>query len=172
MPNPLDLNPRRRKVSWAYDAQLAVRFTMKPAWILACIFALAAACGNKHTEAPADDSATAPQGPTMRIRFERSGGFAGMMTNVEIDAGSLPAGERDAIATLVANADFFALPATIAETATRGADRFNYRITIESDGRSHTVETSSGAAPASLVPLLEWLDRAARQVGAEARTPR
>jgi len=108
----------------------------------------------------------------MKIRFERSGGFAGMITNVEIDADTLSAAQSQALALLVERADFFDLPAAMTESATQGADRFNYRITIEADGRSHTVETTESAAPAALAPLLEWLELAARQASRDARAPR
>jgi len=106
----------------------------------------------------------------MKIHFERSGGFAGMMTNVVIDAESLTDEERQAIMAHVSNAEFFALPPEIADPSTTGADRYNYRITIEFDGRTHTVECTDGSAPASLVPLLDWLNNAARRAPRNAAT--
>lgn len=106
----------------------------------------------------------------MKIHFERSGGFAGMILSADIDAASLSDTERQALSLLVADSQFFALPAKIANPETSGADRFNYRITIESEGRTHTVETSEGAAPASLVPLLDWLNVAARRVPRSSET--
>lgn len=104
----------------------------------------------------------APQGEIMKVRFERSGGFAGMMMNVDIDTTTLPDEERQALVTHIADAEFFALPSEITDSSTTGADRYNYRITIESKGREHTVDCSDGSAPASLVPLLDWLNDAAR----------
>lgn len=106
----------------------------------------------------------------MKIHFERSGGFAGMMTNVVIDAGSLTDEERQAIMAHVSNAEFFNLPPEIADPSTTGADRYNYRITIEFDGRTHTVECTDGSAPASLVPLLDWLNNVARRARRNAAT--
>jgi hypothetical protein len=108
----------------------------------------------------------------MKIRFERSGGFAGRVMTVDVDTASLGEDERASLALLVERADFFALPTAITETETRGADRFHYRITIETDGRSHTVDTSEGAAPTALVPLLEWLDAAARRPRGDTPAPR
>ena len=140
---------------------------MKHAIVIACAVLLSAGCGNMRSESAAHEGDAAPQGEVMKIRFERSGGFAGMMTSVDVDADSLPDAERQALATLVSNAGFFALPSKVVDSAAAGADRFNYRITIESDGRTHTVETTDGSAPASLVPLLDWLSGAARR----ARTP-
>ena len=103
-----------------------------------------------------------PQGEIMKVRFERSGGFAGMIMDVDIDATALSDEEREALMTHISNAEFFALPSEIADSSNTGADRFNYRITIESEGREHTVDCSDGSAPESLMPLLEWLNDAAR----------
>lgn len=100
----------------------------------------------------------------MKIHFERSGGFAGITINVDIDTNSLSDIEREALMTRLSNAEFFALPATIVDPSTRGADRYNYRISIESNNRTHTVECTDESAPASLTPLLDWLNDTARRV--------
>jgi hypothetical protein len=121
---------------------------------------------------PAHQAEEAPREQVMKIRFERTGGFAGLIVNVEVDAGTLLPAQSQALAQLVERADFFELPAAMTESATQGADRFSYRITIEADGRTHTVETTDSAAPAALVPLLEWLELAARQASRDARAPR
>lgn len=107
----------------------------------------------------------------MKIRFERSGGFAGMTMSVDIDANALSDVEREALMTHVSNAEFFALPATIDDPATTGADRYSYRITIESNDRSHTVQCTDGSAPASLAPLLGWLNNSARRAPRNPTTP-
>lgn len=135
---------------------------MKHTFVLACIVSLAAGCG----DTPSDP---APEGEVMKIHFERSGGFAGMTMNVDIDAHALSDTEREALMTHFSNAEFFALPSAIADPSSTGADRYNYRITIESNNRTHTVECTDGSAPASLTPLLEWLNDSARR---EPRNPR
>lgn len=136
---------------------------MKHAFVLACIVSLAAGCGDMHSESPTIASDPAPQGEVMKIHFERSGGFAGMTMNVDIDAHALSDTEREALMTHLSNAEFFALPSAIADQSTTGADRYNYRITIQSDDRTHTVECTDGSAPASLTPLLDWLNDSARR---------
>ena len=134
---------------------------MKHTITIACATLLLAGCGNVRSQPANEDNNPTSQGEVMKIQFERSGGFAGMTTRVNIDADSLPDAERQTLATLIKNADFFALPATIKNSASAGADHFNYRVTIELDGRTQTVETMDGAAPASLIPLLDWLSGAA-----------
>lgn len=143
---------------------------MKPATGLVLAGLSLVACQRTQTDNP--DARVGTETPaavsdTMRIHFERSGGFAGMTVNVDIDADSLPESERRDLASLVSRASFFSLPAQITgSTPSRGADQFSYRISIESGGRRHTVETSDGAAPATLIPLLDWLNGAARRARA------
>lgn len=136
---------------------------MKHIFVLACIVLLAAGC----RDTPGDPAA---QGEVMKIHFERSGGFAGMTVNLDIDAHALPATERDALMTHLSNAEFFALPAAIVDPSPTGADRYNYRITIESDDRTHTVECTDGSAPASLTPLLDWLNDSVRRAPGKSTT--
>ncbi|MGD2167120.1 MAG: hypothetical protein PVF63_03370 [Gammaproteobacteria bacterium] len=99
----------------------------------------------------------------MKIRLERTGGFAGMTRTVEVDVDALSEDERTAVTALIQNADFFALPSEVTSTAPAGADRFNYRITVESASGTHTVEATEASAPDSLAPLIEWVNRNAQQ---------
>jgi hypothetical protein len=107
-------------------------------------------------------SALTCEASSMRIQFSRSGGFAGMTESASVDTDTLPPDERERVCSMVEGAAFFDLPAQISG-ATPGADRFNYEITVDSDGRSHTVVTDDASAPDSLIPLLDWLRRAARR---------
>lgn len=97
----------------------------------------------------------------MRIQFERSGGFAGMLVRTNIDTGSLPPEEANKLKKMVAEAGFFDLPAQLS-SPTPGADQFQYKVTIEEGDRRHTVETDDQAAPDSLWPLLRELTVRAR----------
>ena len=98
----------------------------------------------------------------MWIYFERTGGLAGMMLNVTIDTGSLSQDEARYLLEMIDRARFFELPAEMTGIQ-KGADQFLYRITVESEGRQHTVQRSETDVPMSLRPLLEWLIKAARR---------
>jgi len=104
----------------------------------------------------------------MRIDIERSGGFAGMLLRASIDTDTLPPEQAKELAPLLDAAHFFELP-TITHSPSTRADQFRYKITIESEGRTHTVETGDESAPSTLRPLLRRLTALARPGGSSNR---
>lgn len=96
-----------------------------------------------------------------RVRFERSGGVAGTRTATVIDSKSLPQKEAQHLRNLIDESGFFGLPEEI--LGPRRPDEFIYTITVEIDGRQHTVRTTDTASPAQLKPLIERLNEAARK---------
>jgi hypothetical protein len=99
----------------------------------------------------------------MRIVFERTGGIANIRRTLTIDLATLPPQAAAAWEKLVQEANFFNQPATF--PAPPGADWFQNRVTVEADGKEHTVRVAEGAAPADLAPLLERLNDAQRGGG-------
>jgi emfourin len=74
----------------------------------------------------------------MRIDVRRSGGFAGIDEEVgSVDTASLAPDTRDELERLVAESDFFALPAAVEGEV--GADQYRYEVTVDDGGRAHTV---------------------------------
>lgn len=73
-----------------------------------------------------------------------------------VDSDSLPQTQAKRLQILVAHSCFFNLPVEL-RSESRGADRFHYRITVESDSQSHTVEAGEAAVPETMRPLLDWL---------------
>jgi hypothetical protein len=92
----------------------------------------------------------------MRITFEQTGGFAGMTITKVFDTSALPEKQAKRLRQLVDAAAFFNLPANLTSD-TPYPDSFDYLITVEDEGKQHTVELSESAAPPNLTPLLEWL---------------
>ena len=97
----------------------------------------------------------------MRIQFERSGGFAGLLVQKTIDTDSLPLQEADKLVNLVEEANFFDLPAQISAPSP-GADQFQYKVTVEEGDQRHTVEIIEPASPDALRQLLRELTLRAR----------
>jgi hypothetical protein len=98
----------------------------------------------------------------MRMTFERTGGFAGITMTKVVDTATLPDNEAKQLRHLVDAADFFRLPKTITSRS-RQPDRFRYELTLEDNGKQHTVEVSEQAIPGTLRPLVDWLMAAARR---------
>ncbi len=92
----------------------------------------------------------------MKIYLERTGGFTGIPFNVAIDTDQCEEEERDTLSELVEAAQFYSLPKKISPVG-QEPDRFQYRITIEKAGESHTVEAGESAIPDSLQPLVRHL---------------
>jgi hypothetical protein len=92
----------------------------------------------------------------MRISLERTGGFAGRRVQIDLDSRSLPAARARQLRSLLARSRFFDLPVLL-DSGASGADRFHYRVTVEEDDRSHTVEAGEAAIPNNMRPLLDWL---------------
>lgn len=98
----------------------------------------------------------------MRIYFERSGGMLGKPMTATVDTTTLPSDEAASWREMVLDSQFFGLPETLS-TATNGPDQFEYKVVVEVEQVSHTVQTTEGAAPDSLRPLLRRLTVATRQ---------
>jgi len=92
----------------------------------------------------------------LRIHLRRTGGFSGLVLNATVDTESLPPVDARDLHTMVEAAKFFDLPSKVG-TSALGADRFSYVLTIEAEGRSHTVEMGEGAVPEGLSPLVRRL---------------
>lgn len=97
----------------------------------------------------------------MRIQFERTGGFAGMRLAVELTEDDLSEDELKALQTALQQADFFTLPRK--STGGGQPDRFIYKITVEIETSSHTVEMGEGDIPEKVQPLIQQLNLLARQ---------
>lgn len=91
----------------------------------------------------------------MRITFEQSGGFAGLIRTKTIDTSTLSPPDAQQVQRLIDAADFFRLPDSI--EADVQPDRFQYYITVEDGDRHHSVEISETNIPPTIRPLLEWL---------------
>ena len=63
---------------------------------------------------------------------------------------------------LVEDAGFFDLP-TMPESPVRGADRFQYHISIVNEGREHSITVYESNLTEKLKPLLDWLQKVSRR---------
>jgi hypothetical protein len=96
----------------------------------------------------------------MRVEFERSGGFAGMRRSGSVNTGELTTGQALSLEEAVDAAQFWDLPCEIAGDP-RGADRFQYVVTVEAADRQHTVRVDESAMPEALSALVKAVTRLA-----------
>jgi len=91
----------------------------------------------------------------MRIDFKRSGGFAGLKMSKTIDTKNLNPDKAKKLMDLVESSGFFDLSPVISRTE---ADRYQYNLTVDWDGRKHSIQMDESAIPQKLMPLIEWIE--------------
>ncbi|SRR6266704_69567 len=92
----------------------------------------------------------------MRIRFERTGGFANVPLKAELDAAEMPPDRAQELEKLVEEARPFDQPLQPTSAPTT-PDDLQYKMTIEHAGRTHTIRTGDAAAPDELKLLFDFL---------------
>jgi len=95
-----------------------------------------------------------------RIKFERTGGFAGMRIATDVKLDDLPDEQASSIRGLLDDMDFAELPEQLLGES--GPDQFTYTITVETQKWEHTVVTDDSSAPEKMQELLQLLNRLAR----------
>ena len=92
----------------------------------------------------------------MRVTVDRSGGFAGIKQTKSVSTEVIPAEDAEKLKGLVDAAGFFQLPPVIHSTQP-GADSFQYKVTVEGEHGTHTVQVGEAEVPPSLRPVLDWV---------------
>jgi hypothetical protein len=93
--------------------------------------------------------------------YERSGGFAGISTSVEIDSKTLSDEEQKMVRVLIDQSGFFDFN-EIAWPKSEIPDRFQYKITIAYKDKKETLEFSEPSIPDSFGELINYLTLKAR----------
>ena len=96
-----------------------------------------------------------------RIKFERTGGFAGMRITTNFTPDDLPEEQARTLLELLNDMNFNDLPEHILNNPSM-PDQFTYMITVETKKWEHTVTTGEASAPDEMQELLQILNRIAR----------
>jgi hypothetical protein len=96
-----------------------------------------------------------------RIKFERTGGFAGMRIATDLKLDELPDEQAHTISELLDDLDFEELPEQMMNDNGM-PDQFTYRITVETKKGEHTIVTGDASASEKMQELLQLLNRLAR----------
>ena len=97
-----------------------------------------------------------------RIKFERTGGFAGIRIATEFELDDLPEDQARQLLGLLDEVDFDELPEQLFDEE-GSADGFTYSITVEAEKGKHSVTTNNASTPEKMEQLVELLYRVARQ---------
>jgi glutamate mutase epsilon subunit len=96
-----------------------------------------------------------------RIKFERTGGFAGMTIARDLKLDDLSDEQAQRLLELLDDLDFNELPEKMTDRESM-PDQFTYVITVETKKGEHTVVTGDESAPEKMQELLKLLNRLAR----------
>lgn len=97
-----------------------------------------------------------------KIKYERTGGFAGIRLAADIKVNDLPEEQKKEILDLLDEMDFEELPAKLAGKMPL-PDEFVYSIVVESDKREYKVLAGESALPGDMQPLIEILEGIAKR---------
>jgi len=97
-----------------------------------------------------------------RIKFERTGGFAGIRLTADIDVNKLPEDEKRNILKLLDEMDFEDLPEKLSGKMPM-PDELVYSVTVVSSKKEYKVVTGESAIPNDMQPLLEILESEAKR---------
>jgi len=97
-----------------------------------------------------------------RIKFERTGGFAGIRLAADFELGDLPDEQSRTLTALLDDMDFNKLPEQLG-SMTAIADGFVYAVTVETQEWKHTVTTGESSSQESLESLINLLTKIARE---------
>ncbi len=97
-----------------------------------------------------------------RIKFERTGGFAGIRFAADIELDQMPKDQAQQILDLLDEMNFNELPEQILGSH-QVPDGFMYSITVVTEKQEQTVTTTDMAAPQKMAPLIDLLTQIARQ---------
>jgi hypothetical protein len=97
-----------------------------------------------------------------KIKFERTGGFAGIRLAAEVEMDNLPEDEKRELIKILDDADFDELPKKLAGKMPI-PDEFVYFITVNSRENEYQVVTGESSLPDDLQPLIEILESIAKK---------
>lgn len=96
-----------------------------------------------------------------RIKFERTGGFAGIRMAADLKPDDMQADQAHTVSELINDLNFNELPEQMIGDSNM-PDQFTYTITVETDKWQRTVIAGDTSAPEKMQELLQLLNRLAR----------
>lgn len=97
-----------------------------------------------------------------KIKFERSGGFAGITLAHELNTSTLSEAELARVQKLIDDANLFEMPKPV-KSRDALPDSFEYKLTIREKGRQRTLVVGDRSTPENLKPLIDYLTELSRK---------
>jgi hypothetical protein len=97
-----------------------------------------------------------------KIKFERTGGFAGIRLAADMELDKLPEDQKHEILDLLDKMDFEDLPEKLAGKKPV-PDEFTYSIVVVSSKSEYKVLAGASAMPHEMTPLIEILEQFAKR---------
>ena len=97
----------------------------------------------------------------MKITFRQSGGYAGLRMGCELNTKALSLEETAQLESLVETSGILQTQTALSANT---ADLINYEITIETKEGKHQVTFDDLTLPASIIPLLDYLQDRAKPI--------
>jgi hypothetical protein len=108
----------------------------------------------------------------VRIEFKVEGGiayFPGLSKPVSIDTDQLPEDARAELENLIKEMQFFELTSRPGPPGKKGADAYQYRITIEAGGQRHTLNLEDPVESPDLQKLVSILRKRSKEIRSSGR---
>jgi len=96
------------------------------------------------------------------IWLQRSGGFAGMITEIEIDSKDLDTYEVEHLKTMINRSDIFNLAEPVKNSSIM-PDQFQYKISMQQDGRKRELDLNEENVPDHLRNLITYILKKGRK---------
>lgn len=97
-----------------------------------------------------------------RIKFERTGGFAGIRLAAEFEMDELPDDQKKQLLELIDEIDLDEILEKLGSKASM-PDEFTYNLVITTEHIEHTVMFGDSVMPAEVRPLIEMLESIAKR---------
>lgn len=97
-----------------------------------------------------------------RIKYERTGGFAGMRIHADFAPSDLPDEQVRPLLDLLDEMDFDEIPEQLMGQSSV-PDQFTYQITVKTQKWEHTVVAGDASIPEKMQELVHVLDRIAKR---------
>jgi len=91
----------------------------------------------------------------MRVSCKKTGGIAGLKVSAEVDSEQLSPAQAQKMKDLVEQANLFNQPSKPGGKSM--PDQFQYEISVEDQGKTHSFVTNDASASDELLELVDWL---------------